>query len=1028
MTSFREHSRPGAPPGITQIELSIACRGLRQSTQTARITLPRIIVVAFKFDALKQVWTEAGRTEVERFADDVVFERPIVANYAFCVAQRFVLIAMAIEKQLDVANVHDQELLLECGELVGMVDTTLGDMVKGRFERDIKNRGRRAGVMRVGCAEVQEPERRVVCTLSVDKMDKKRDVFFVIQRANSKTGNYDTVYCSEVIKKSSKPRFKQVDIGLNELCRGDPQAPIAIEVWDSSSGKEVLIGICDTNLHQLRTRRELGIVDQDKASKHKWYTNSGYLLIRGYAEFSLPTFIDFVSSGTDLITALAIDFTATNKDPRNPASLHNFVGKKPGTGNEYATVMRTLLDVLQPYDPQHFIPTYGFGGKKLGADEPSEIFAVNGTDEYPECEGLEDVMGAYRDCVTTIKLADGTNFGPIIYTVAQLAAQTTGAERYFVLIIVCDSIVDDPAETVMAIRRAAEVAMSVIIVGVGNDFSAFETMEKLFNSNKTLKTNRTLVTFVQHKMFTLKQQGAFARACLDKLPDQVKEYFLLNKVSPSSAVPRPPGEEDDDSPDESSPESTPPATPASRAPGTPTRTPSTPTMQRPGSASGAPSARPGSATYQPIQTLIGPRGSVLYQPSRPASSPGLSRSNSTSGGSPSMSREPSADEPKRKYSEPNRSPSGSPLRSSGNFSRSMLDLRSEIENLEKNVRAKETMLANSERSKALQATLLKVLLPQLQKMSVKLNLEMPLGTLLATVCKKRQLDPRAHGFVKASTDLVPLPLDQTLGELQISDQIHLIELGPAARAKQAENEFVYDADPEQFDLRSSSSQDLLRSSFDLRSSQEQQQQQEPQQEVRDYSRFQRSYDPAVLAQQQLQQQQSEAVAATPPATPAAVSDESPLPEGWKEAKAPDGRTYYYQKATKKTQWKRPTAADAIPVTPPPAPAPAPAPAPVVSSSQEGSKSAWLKVQDAQIAELRWVEADNNAITIRVSETGAVERTVYIGDVLSVNPQRITAIIVEVGEDDTILLSAENKTERNLWLDFLRSALEQRPAK
>ena len=42
-----------------------------------------------------------------------------------------------------------------------------------------------------------------------------------------------------------------------------------------------------------------------------------------------------------------------------------------------------------------------------------------------------------------------------------------------------------------------------------------------------------------------------------------------------------------------------------------------------------------------------------------------------------------------------------------------------------------------------------------------------------------------------------------------------------------------------------------------------------------------------------------AAAAAPPAS-------APLPEGWKQAKHPDGRTYYYVKGTKTVQWKRPT--------------------------------------------------------------------------------------------------------------------------
>jgi len=44
--------------------------------------------------------------------------------------------------------------------------------------------------------------------------------------------------------------------------------------------------------------------------------------------------------------------------------------------------------------------------------------------------------------------------------------------------------------------------------------------------------------------------------------------------------------------------------------------------------------------------------------------------------------------------------------------------------------------------------------------------------------------------------------------------------------------------------------------------------------------------------------------------------DSPLPKGWKQATHPDGRTYYFHKKTKKTQWTRP---------PPPEPPPPPPP-------------------------------------------------------------------------------------------------------
>ena len=57
------------------------------------------------------------------------------------------------------------------------------------------------------------------------------------------------------------------------------------------------------------------------------------------------------------------------------------------------------------------------------------------------------------------------------------------------------------------------------------------------------------------------------------------------------------------------------------------------------------------------------------------------------------------------------------------------------------------------------------------------------------------------------------------------------------------------------------------------------------------------------------------------AAAAAAAAAASLPAGWKQAKAPDGRTYYFHTETKETTWTRPAAALAAPAAAdPPLPA------------------------------------------------------------------------------------------------------------
>ena len=67
-----------------------------------------------------------------------------------------------------------------------------------------------------------------------------------------------------------------------------------------------------------------------------------------------------------------------------------------------------------------------------------------------------------------MQLYGPTNFSPVINHVARFAGeQAAGAvgTNYFVLLIITDGIITDMNETVLAIVRASQLPMSIIIVG-----------------------------------------------------------------------------------------------------------------------------------------------------------------------------------------------------------------------------------------------------------------------------------------------------------------------------------------------------------------------------------------------------------------------------------------------------------------------------------------------------------------------------------------------------------------------------------
>ncbi len=68
-------------------------------------------------------------------------------------------------------------------------------------------------------------------------------------------------------------------------------------------------------------------------------------------------------------------------------------------------------------------PALGFGGK-IGGSVSFE-FPLNGNPSNPYCLGIQGVIQAYQQALTTVELWGPTNFAPIIRHVANFAEQAT---------------------------------------------------------------------------------------------------------------------------------------------------------------------------------------------------------------------------------------------------------------------------------------------------------------------------------------------------------------------------------------------------------------------------------------------------------------------------------------------------------------------------------------------------------------------------------------------------------------------------
>lgn len=103
--------------------------------------------------------------------------------------------------------------------------------------------------------------------------------------------------------------------------------------------------------------------------------------------------LDYIRGGCEISLVVAVDFTASNGDPRQPSSLHY---SAPGKPSEYERAIRSVGGVLGEFDSDGRIPAFGFGGAVRGRGV-SHLFALNGNEEAPDEGGIDGVVnGAAR--------------------------------------------------------------------------------------------------------------------------------------------------------------------------------------------------------------------------------------------------------------------------------------------------------------------------------------------------------------------------------------------------------------------------------------------------------------------------------------------------------------------------------------------------------------------------------------------------------------------------------------------------------
>lgn len=540
--------------------------------------------VVYLKDSYSDRYFEVGRTEVIKNTTNPDFVRAIPIMYNFEEHQKL---------RFDVYDSDVRGGHLDLQDFLGRMECSLGEIVSAQgtqFKRPlVYNRGLWAqeegravtsrprtevpthssssfqrstrpgwptqGIVLVSAEEVSTCKEILTMQFSANNLDKKdlfgkSDPFLVFSRTNEDNST-TVVHKTEVIKNTLNPTWRVFSIPLRTLCNGDVHRTILVQCydWDSDGGHD-FIGHFQTNANMLMKgstpENVFECINPKKKAKKSSYKNSGVVRLRSCRVDKEHSFLDYIQSGTQLHFTVAVDFTASNGDPRHPSSLHF---QHPTQPNQYAMAIRAIGEIISDYDHDKMFPALGFGAKLPPDGRVSHEFFLNGNPANPYCPGVDGLLTAYLNTLQVVQLYGPTNFAPVIRHVTRFASSIRDGSAYFVLLIITDGVISDMIDTKRAIIDASALPMSIIIVGVGGaDFSG---MEELDADNRGLSVQgqyaqRDIVQFVPMRDFQLtgmswqQSQARLAKEVLAEIPTQLVTYMKRNSIAPRAPPTAPP--------------------------------------------------------------------------------------------------------------------------------------------------------------------------------------------------------------------------------------------------------------------------------------------------------------------------------------------------------------------------------------------------------------------------------------------------------------------------------------------------------
>lgn len=334
---------------------------------------------------------------------------------------------------------------------------------------------------------------------------------------------YLTVYESNIAEETRNPKWKSFKVKTSNLSKGDSKNPIKFMALHYENGSEKNLGEGYFTLEQILQGHALIHLEDKSKQKHAGTIRVKCQIIQkttGINENKIDSKLNFM---------MGIDFSDTQRRIHGLESTH-LKSTEEGV-NQHQVALNELFDLFFCLNAQQAIPCYGFGSLKASSssktrkEDGSSYFSITGNPSNSLVSDLNDLMEAYNKQLTSNLSGGQANFSEIIQKATYLAKfnQLRGTKEYVVLVLLTDGTIEDLENTLNSMIQAANLPLSVIIIGVGeSDFDSFESLDRQLGLCETVR--RDYVSFFAYKDFEGDINKLKSKIQLE-IPEQILEYI-----------------------------------------------------------------------------------------------------------------------------------------------------------------------------------------------------------------------------------------------------------------------------------------------------------------------------------------------------------------------------------------------------------------------------------------------------------------------------------------------------------------------